>query len=212
MLVSRNNKRALKVIRHLRTDGMKQAEKIDILCHDIVSAHREFSTELATLNYTVSFYERLLGCADMEALLEMAIRSIHQTIEQADAAVVLLTDNDFEVHIPETGSVEHVEKQQFRQWFTREIVNTVSQMNRVCTLDQLLRMGLQGTPAILKTISLAAIPLGRDIGLLLVYRPAECPFQVGDLSCLGAVSGGLREAVTGFQTAQTSSADNSLQI
>ena len=211
-MASRNNKRALKIIRHLRSDGSKQAEKIDMLCHDMVSAHREFSTNLVTLKYAVSFYERLLGCADMEALLEMAVQNIHQTIEQTDAAVVLLTDNDFEVHIPETGSVEHVEKQQFRLWFTREIVKTVSQMNRVCLLDQLLRMGLQGPPAILKTISLAAIPLGRDIGLLLVYRPAECPFQVGDLSRLAAVSGGLREAITGLRTAQTSSAGNPLQI
>ena len=212
MLASRNNKRALKVIRRLRTDGSKQAEQIDMLCQDMVSAHREFSTMLDTLKYAVSFYEHLLGCTDLEALLEAAVHSIHETIEHADAVVILLSDNDFDIHIPAADSVERVEKQQFRQWFTREIVNTVSQMNRVSSLDQLLRMGLQGPPAIIKTISLAAIPLGRDTGLLLVYRPAEYPLQAGDLSRLAAVSGGLRKAIAGLRMTHTSSSGNPLQL
>ena len=75
-------------------------------------------------------------------------------------------------------------------------------MNRICSLDQLLRMGLQGSPAVLKTISLVAIPLGRfgqAVGFVLVYRPAHLPLQAEELSRLAAVSVGLRQAIGSFQ-------------
>ena len=210
-----NNKRALKVIRHLRANRDKQAEQIDILCHDMVSAHQTFSTKLATMKFVVSYYECLLGCTDLEGVIQTAVEGIHQTIQQADAAVFLLTDNDFEVHVPTGSSVEPVEKQQFRHWFTRDLVKTISQMNRVCSLEQLLRMGLQGPPAIIKTISLAAVPLGRlghGVGFVLIYRPAELPLQAGDLSRLAAISAGLREAIAGLQAAQASSSGNPMQV
>ena len=198
----RDNKRALKVIRSLHTCQKKQAGKIDVLCRDMVSAHREFSTKLAALSFAASYYESLLGCTDLEDLLDTAVQGIREAAKETDAAIFLLSDNGFDVHIADTGVADPVEKRQFQHWFTRELVNSVSQMNRICSLDQLLRMGLQGSPAVLKTISLAAIPLGRfgqAVGLVLVYRPAHLPLQTEELSRLAAVSTGLREAIDSFQ-------------
>ena len=198
----RDNKRALKVIRSLHTCQKKQAGKIDVLCRDMVSAHREFSTKLAALSFAASYYESLLGCTDLEDLLDTAVQGIREAAKETDAAIFLLSDNGFDVHIADTGVADPVEKRQFQHWFTRELVRSVSQMNRICSLDQLLRMGLQGSPAVLKTISLAAIPLGRfgqAVGLVLVYRPAHLPLQTEELSRLAAVSTGLREAIDSFQ-------------
>jgi hypothetical protein len=214
-LASKNNKRALKVIRNLRSSQNRQAEQIDMLCHDMVSAHREFSTKLETLKCVVSYYERLLRCTDLETLLKAAVKGVRQVVRQADAAVFLLSESGFELHQADSGSVDSVEKQQFCHWFTRELVSTISQMNRVCSLDQLLRMGIQGPPAIIKTISLAAIPLGRlghGTGFILVYRPADLPLQAQDLSHLAAISIGLRDAIEGFQTAKADSSDNPLHV
>ena len=207
----RHNKRALKVIRSLHSHQKKQAGKIDMLCKDMVSAHREFSTKLATVSFAASYYESLLGCTDLDDLQDTAIRCIRQAIKEADAAVFLLSENDFDVHMADTGVSDPVEKREFRHWFTREMVQNISQMNRICSLDQLLRMGLQGAPAVLKTISLAAIPLGRfgqSLGFVLVYRPAHRPLQSEELSRLAAVSTGLREAIQSFQKA---TAANSIQ-
>ena len=201
-MATRDNKRALKVIRSLHTCQKKQAGKIDVLCRDMVSAHREFSTKLAALSFAASYYESLLGCTDLEDLLDTAVQGIREAAKETDAAIFLLSDNGFDVHIADTGVADPVEKRQFQHWFTRELVNSVSQMNRICSLDQLLRMGLQGSPAVLKTISLAAIPLGRfgqAVGLVLVYRPAHLPLQTEELSRLAAVSTGLREAIDSFQ-------------
>jgi len=100
------------------------------------------------------------------------------------------------------GVADPVEKREFQHWFTRELVESIGQMNRICSLEQLLRMGLQGPPAVIKTISLAAIPLGRfgqTLGFVLVYRPAHLPLQSEELSRLAAVSVGLRKAIESFQ-------------
>ena len=201
-MATRDNTRALKVIRSLHTNQKKQGNQINMLCRDMVSAHREFSTKLATLSFAASYYESLLGCTDLEDLLDAAVRGIREAVKETDAAIFLLSENGFDVHIADTGVADPVEKRQFQHWFTRELVNSVSQMNRICSLDQLLRMGLQGSPAALKTISLAAIPLGRfgqAAGFVLVYRPAHLPLQTEELSRLAAISTGLHEAIASFQ-------------
>jgi hypothetical protein len=201
-LASRDNTRALKVIRSLHTGQKKQGDQINILCRDMVSAHREFSTKLAALSFAASYYESLLGCTDLNDLMDTAVEGIREAVKEADAAVFILSENGFDVHIADTGVADPVEKKQFQHWFTRELVNSISQMNRLCSLDQLLRMGLQGSPAVLKTISLAAIPLGRfghAVGFVLVYRPAHLPLQAEELSRLAAVSTGLHKAIDSFQ-------------
>lgn len=210
-----DNKRALKVIRDLRNSRRKQSEKIDILCHDMVSAHRDFSMKMAQLNFVVSFHESLLRCTEMEELLDTAVKGIRDAVCEADAAVILLSENGFDVHIADHSSSEPVEKKQFRHWFTRNMVNTISQMNRICTLDELLRMGLQGPPGMIKTVSLAAIPLGRlgqGVGCILLYRRAEMPLQTEELSRVAAISGGLREAIQSFRDIQSRSSSNRMHV
>jgi hypothetical protein len=203
-LAGRDNKRALQIIRKLHKRQKKQAEKTDILCRDMVSAHREFSTKLANLEFVACYYESLLQSTGLEDLLNAAVRGIREAVHEADAAVFLLSENGFDVHIADAGVFEPVEKREFQHWFTRDLVNSISQMNRICSLEQLLRMGLQAPPAVLKTISMAAIPLGRlgqGMGFVLVYRPAHLPLQVEELSRLAAISVGLRKAIRGFQQA-----------
>ncbi|MHC5119309.1 MAG: hypothetical protein ACYSOH_04730 [Planctomycetota bacterium] len=207
-MAARDNKRALKVIRKLHTRQQKQADKIDIMCRDMVTAHREFATKLANLTFVTSFYESLLQSTGLEDLLDAAVWGIREAVTEADAAVFLLSENGFDVHMADTGISDPVEKREFQHWFTRELVNSVSQMNRICSLEQLLRMGLQGPPAILKTISIAAIPLGRfgqGVGFVLVYRPAHLPLQAEELSRLAAISVGLRKAIGSFHQSPANS-------
>lgn len=209
------NARALKVIRTLHSRQKKQAKKIDILCRDMVSAHRQFSVKLSNLNFAAEFYESLFACTDLEELMDTAVRSFRMQINLADAAIFLLSDNGFDVHIADSGVAEPIEKREFRNWFTRELVDGISRMNRICSLDQLLRMGLQGPPSVMKTISLAAVPLGRlgqGVGFVLIYRPAHLPLQPGELSQIAAVSTGLREAIRSFKTATAKPESNKLSL
>ncbi len=197
----RNHKRALEVIRALRSRHDKQARQIDILCNDMVSAHREFSMKLASLNFVVSLYEALLSGYDCEQILDIAVQSIRGNIEGASVAIFLLEDNGFNVQLADAGLSDHIEVTHFQEWFTRRLVDHISQSNRVCSLEQMLRMGLQGPPAIMKTLSAAAVPLGRfgqGLGFIFVYRHAGHPLTAEELSRVAAISSGLREAIQRF--------------
>ena len=200
-LAARNHKRALKALRTLRSRHEKQAQQIDILCNDIVSAHREFSLKLSRLNFAVSFYEALLSANDHDELLDIAVQCIRRDIDEAGAAIFLLEDNGFNVHLADTGLSDTAESHSFQDWFTRRLVDHISRTNRVCSLEQLLRMGLQGPPAVLKTLSAAAVPLGRfgqGLGFIFIYRDAAHPLTGEELSRVAAISNGLRDGLHRF--------------
>ncbi len=203
-LATRNHKRALKAIRVLRSRHDKQLRQIDMLCSDMVSAHKEFALKLGRLNFAVSFYEALLAGSDCEEILDIAVQSIRGNINGVSAAVFLLADNGFNVHLADAGISDNIAATEFQDWFTRELVGHISQANRVCSLDQMLRMGLQGPPAIMKTLSAAAVPLGRfgqGLGFIFVYRYAADPLTSEELSRVAAISSGLRDALHRFMPA-----------
>ena len=200
-MAAKNNKRALKTLRTLRTRHEKQAQQIDILCNDIISAHQEFSLKLNRLNFAVSFYEELLSANDRDELLDIAVQCIRTHINETSAAIFLLDDNGFDVHLADAGLSDYAESHSFQDWFTPRLVDHISRTNRVCSLEQLLRMGLQGPPAILKTLSAAAVPLGRfgqGLGFIFVYRHAGQPLTAEELSCLAGISSGLRDGLHRF--------------
>jgi len=203
-LATRNNKRALKALRVLRLRHEKQARQIDILCNDIVSAHQEFSLKLTRLNFAVSFYESLLSANDRDELLDTAVQCIRTHVHEASAAVFLLEDNGFNVHLADVSFADAAGSHSFEDWFTPRLVDHISRTNRVCSLDRLLRMGLQGPPAILKTLSAAAVPLGRfghGLGFIFVYRHAGQPLTAEELSRVAGISSGLRDALHRFMPA-----------
>lgn len=199
---TRHHKRALKVIRELRSRQAMQDRKIDILCSDMVSAHSQFAQKQARMNFAVSFYEAILSCADRRELLDAAVRCIEANVLEAGCAVFLLDGDGFRVHTSPAGVSSEIEASHLQDWFPQPVVDQISQMNRACSLDQLLRMGLQGPPAMLKTISAAALPLGRfgqGLGFLFLYRHVGHPLEAEELSRVAAITAGLRQALERFR-------------
>ena len=200
-MTTRNHKRALRALRALRARHDRQAQQIDILCGDIVSAHQEFSQKLSRLYFAASFYETLLAANDRESLLELAICAIRSEIEEAGASVFLLDDAGFDVYLADADVSEGLASGSFQDWFPRTLVDHISRTNRVCSLEQLLRMGLQGPPAVLKTLSAAAVPLGRfgqGMGFIFIYRHASRPLTAEELARVAGITSGLRDALGRF--------------
>ena len=59
-------------------------------------------------------------------------------------------------------------------------------------------MGLSANPAMLKKLSIAAIPLSRvgpSVGVILLYRSAENPLRPKELSRIASVTIGLGKAI-----------------
>ena len=136
-------------------------------------------------------------------MLDKAVEGIHANIDQAASAVFLMESSGFDVHLTKSPDNGLVEKSHFQSWFNRKMVQQISQTNRVCTLIEMLKMGLMAPPSTLKTLSAAAVPLGRlglGVGFILVYRTAERPFLAEELSRIAAIAPGIREAILSFKS------------
>ena len=107
-LATRTNERALRVLRSLRARHEKQAQQIDILCTDMVSAHEDFSLRLGRLRFAAGFYQSLLSARDRESVLDTAVQCLCAHIEQASAAVFLLSESGFDIHLADAGLAQQV--------------------------------------------------------------------------------------------------------
>jgi len=205
------------LIRKVNRERKRQAKKIDILCNDLVAAQRDFIKRLSTISSTAGFYKSILGTTDLTRLLDAACDHIQREIPGIDVAFFLRcagSGDGFEMHIPESDpsgrnppaseKPADDEKHRFEKCFTLELVESVCKSNRVCTIEDMLAMGLQDSPTELNKISAATIPLeqfGRSLGFILLYRAAGCGLEGGESrapSHAGQAGDGDFAAGTGF--------------
>ena len=65
--------RRLRVLVHGVNQGRKkQAKKIDILCNDLVGAHRGLIKKVDELRFAANFYQSIIAARNLEDLLETA--------------------------------------------------------------------------------------------------------------------------------------------
>ena len=196
-MTKRHDKRLKKLAHDLNQVRHEQAKKIDILCNDMVSAHADFIKQLQTLTFGISFYESIIGHADLGSLLDAATELICQTVRDANVAVFLLETGSFELHMADDHPIDF-DADQIESCFTPDIVHNISRANRICSLDDLYEIGLQGNISMLSKLSIAAIPIGRyssPAGFILIYRGAENKLTAEELQKVNAVTPGLCSAI-----------------
>jgi len=199
---NQRHKRLRLLIKKLNTERKKQAKKIDILCNDLIAAQRNFIKRLNTISFVANFYESIIGTTDLSGLLHAAAKLIKA--ENADANVVffLRQADNFELHMFESSRPIALDNQHLENCFSPELMDNICKSNKVCTLDDMFAMGLQGNLVGLNRISAATIPLGllgSSLGFVLVYRPSEnklIPDEIGNIS---AVTCGLSRAIASCQ-------------
>ena len=192
------HKRLRLLLKALNKKRKKQAKQIDILCNDLISAHRDFIEKLDLISFTAGFYELIMGANELDVLLCNAGRLIGQKIENTNIAFFLRQYGNFELHVYESDKPITLEKQELEVCFGPELVSGICAMNKICTLDDMFAMGLQGNPKKLNEISAATIPLGKagtSLGFILLYRPSQAQFEADELAIISAVSPGLSRAI-----------------
>jgi hypothetical protein len=198
-LPTRRNERALRTIRNLRFRQKHYTKKIDILCRDIVGAHSEFIEKLSILTFSLQFHESLLGLADVCGILDAAGQFLrHQLQGTAIAVFMIEPKGSFNIHFGGSWQEFEIVKSRFESWFTPRLVHEISHSRQICTLEQMLAMGLQASPTALKHISIAAVPLGqigKTMGFVLFYRPADLAYTPQELARVAAVMPALRIAI-----------------
>jgi len=190
------------LISELNKERKKQAKKIDILCNDFIAAQRQFIKRLDTINFAANFYEAIVGITELSTLVPTADRLIKGKISNSNIAFFLRQANSFELHIFESNQPIAVEKQELENCFNAELVNNICKSNKICTLDDMFAMGLQGKLTALNKISAVTIPLGQpgtSLGFILIYRSSQSKLTSGELNDIAAIAPGLSRAIQSCQ-------------
>ena len=202
----RRNKRLRLLISRLNKERKKQAKQIDILCNDFVAAQKDFIKSLNTIGFAADFYEAIVGLTELNELLCTAGNLVKDQIPDANVAFFLLApsiaegpqSDNFELHIFESDQPIDLEDRRIENFFTAELVGDIAKSNRICTIEDMLAMGLAGSPACLEKISTAAIPLSTpasSMGFVLIYRSSRNQLTADELKAVAQITPGLGRSI-----------------
>lgn len=196
------HKRLRLLIKKLNKERKKQAKQIDILCNDFIGAQRDFIKSLKTISFIANFYESIIGITDLNSLLYSVVQLIKEDNTDANVTFFLRQSDNFELYMFESEWPITLEKQHLENSFTPELMGNICKSNKVCTLDDMFAMGLQGNLNGLNKISGVTFPLGThgsSLGFVLVYRSSENKLTAEEISNISAVSCGLSRAIQSCQ-------------
>ena len=197
------HRRVRLLIKKLNKKRKKQAKQIDILCNDFVGAQRDFIKSLKTISFIANFYESIIGITNLNSLLYSVVQLIKEENADANVTFFLRQSDNFELFMFESEEPIALEKQQLENSFTPELMDNICKSNKVCTLDDMFAMGLQGNLIGLNKISGVTIPLGQpgsSFGFVLVYRSSENKLTAEEINNISAVTCGLSRAIQSCQT------------
>jgi transcriptional regulator with GAF, ATPase, and Fis domain len=195
---SQRNSRIRLLVKHLNNQRKKQAIQIDLLCNDITTAHRDFLDTIRTLTFAGELYESLIGTSDMDSLFCTCACLIKKYITDANLAFFLIQQANFQLYALDYNTNTDDESYRLEQYFTSEVVESVVRTNRPCDIDELLQMGLQVNPVILKNISAITIPIaanGSVAGFVLLYKFSGQRFDKRQIRLLSTIRRGLMRAI-----------------
>ena len=197
------HKRLRLLIKKLNKDRKKQNQKIDILCNDLIAAQRNFIKRLGIISFAANFYESIIGTTDLNKLLYTAVEFFRAENADVNITFFLRQEENLELYMFESGLPLAIEKQYIESCFTPELMDNISNSNKLCSLDDMFAMGLQGNLNELNKISAVTIPLGllgSSLGFILIYRSSEDKLTADDIGRISVVISGLSRAITSCQT------------
>jgi hypothetical protein len=196
------HKRLRLLIKKLNKERKKQAKKTDILCNDLIAAQRDFIKRLNTISFTANFYESIIGTIDLSSLLYTAVKLIQEKNADINITFFLRQSDNFELHMFQSEQTIILEKQRLENCFVPELMDNICKSNKVCTLDDMFAMGLEGNLMGLNKISAVTIPLGllgSSLGFILIYCSAQDKLTADEISDISAVTCGLSRAIQSCQ-------------
>jgi hypothetical protein len=195
---SKRNKRIRLLAKNLNRRRKKQAIQIDLLCNDIINAHRDFLDTVRTLTFTSDFYESLIGAVDLDNLFRSCASMIQKRISDANIVFFINEQNRFQSYAFDCNINETDQAYRLEQYFTSEVVESIISTNRSCDIDELLQMGLQINPTILKNSFVTTVPIaanGSITGFILLYKSSSQRFDQRQIRLLCSVRRGLSRAI-----------------
>jgi transcriptional regulator with GAF, ATPase, and Fis domain len=190
--------RIKKLVKSLNKQRRKQAKQIDILCNDIIQAHRGFIHNLDRLAFTAQFTESIIGIIDLDHLLYTAATIIKQHFYQMNLTFCINNGNDFNLYAFESDECQLNDEQRIEQYFNKEAVTNIINNNKICLMDDLLEMGLIIKPTVARQISVTSIPLSNDTvfsGFIFLYNTSSEKIDENHLEMLTSIKRSLSLAI-----------------
>ncbi len=188
------------LVKRVNKERKRQATKIDILCHDLIAAHRDFIHRLRNIGFAARFYKSLLGAADSQTLLSRAAYSLQEELPGTNVSFFLRRYDAPAAQVSRRHEALMVEDELLENRFSDDLVESICKANKACSAEDLFGMGLTGNPQSYKRISLATLPLsdlGRSLGFVLLSRPAAQSLSDAEMHRANLVMAGLSQAIVG---------------
>ena len=202
------HKRIRLLLKKLNKERKVQAEKIDILCNDLIGAQRNFIKRLKIINFKANFYESIIGTTDLDNLLSNAVELIREEIPKANIIFFLRQDETYEPHFYESEQSIPLEKQFIEKSFTPELIENICASHEICRIEDMFAMGLNGNPKDFGKISVITIPMNSPetpLGFIFIYRAIDNKISNYEISNISAIACGLSRAISSCQALQHSS-------
>jgi hypothetical protein len=197
--------RIKRLVHVLNKARKRQAKKVDMLCNDFITAQRSFIKKLEIIAFAADFYESIVGTTDLQTLLQKANRHILNVADNSHIAFFLRNESGLEKHILDSSDVNASENHELPDAITDEVAQNICTLNKVCTVEELLTMGLQCSPNLLNKMTAVTIPLGKmgcSIGFILLYRNGKNSINNSEINNIYSITSGLSQAITSCKTLQ----------
>jgi len=191
-------KRLRSLIRNVNRQRKRQAQQIDILCHDLIGAQRQFIQRLETIGFAAACYKSLLGIRELGRLLDTAGQILGRQVNEAHVIVHLRQHGLFRRYAFDSEPAAATDQVRLVECLTAELAEGICKANKICWLDDLLALGLQANPAVVSRLSAVTIPLcqeGRSLGFILLCRSSQQPLTMAEVLRISAITGGLSAAI-----------------
>lgn len=198
MKESKRNSRIRTLVKCVNSHRKKQAAQIDMLCKDIIASHGNFLDTVRTLSFAAEFYESIIGVRNLEELFCTCASVIRKQIGDVNLVFFINRQDTFQSYAFDCGIKGTEENDRMEQYFTGELIESVTKTNRPCGPDELLGMGLQVSPAILKNNSVITVPIaanGPITGFILLYAKEGQILDQHQIKPLSSVRRGLLRGI-----------------
>lgn len=198
MKAKQRNKRLRSLVKRLNQQRKVQARQIDILCNDIIGVQRGFINTLNRFAFTADFCESMIGLDDLQSLLAEVATQIRRGFGDYCLAFFLISGDSYQRHVFDGNSGEGDKSCRLEEFVTAELVEDIASSNKVCSLNELLSMGLQLGPAESKQLTAVTIPLNHQAktgGFVLIYSNGRVSLSDEQVKSLCAVRFGLSRAI-----------------
>ncbi len=197
-----NNKnrhqKLLGLLNKMKLESRKQAKQIDILCNDMIGAQRDFIKRLKTIDFRANFYESIMGATDLNCLLSAASVIMKEETNNADIIFFLRHAESFEIYTFDENQVNESRWRNIEDCFSPELMINICKSNKICDINDMFVMGLQGNLTCLNELSAVTIPLGSlgtVQGFMLVCRSSANKLNNEEIRKISSISSGLSQAI-----------------